>query len=397
MAIFKNFSNKNKTDRSAGDRKRHKDLIEDSIKKNIGDIIAEESIIGQSKYKKIKIPVRSIKEYQFIYGDNKGGTATGDGTEKEGQVVGDRGEKKPGSGQQAGDEAGEEIIETEITIEELINYLFEDLNLPDLERKKYAIIDSEHEFKRSGYQLKGIPPRLAKKQTVLEKKKREQTLKRNKTEEEKEEINVCFNEDDLRFYRKKPDIKQHSNAVVICIMDVSGSMDTNKKYLARSFYFLLYQFAKYKYENVEVVFIAHTTEAKEVNEYEFFHRGESGGTMISSGYEKALEIIEERYNPTLWNIYTFHCSDGDNWTSDNDKSLKFAQQLCEISNLFGYTEIVDASYSYYSHISTMSKFFEENLNDENFISTLIKQKEDVWNAFKNILNKEPEKKVDENA
>ena len=100
-------------------------------------------------------------------------------------------------------------------------------------------------------------------------------------------------------------------------MDTSGSMDTMKKYLARSFFFLLYQFICTKYRNVEIVFIAHHTEANEVTEEEFFHKGESGGTFISSGYNKALEIIQERYHPSLWNIYAFHCSDGDNFDSDN--------------------------------------------------------------------------------
>ena len=104
---------------------------------------------------------------------------------------------------------------------------------------------------------------------------------------------------------------------MVCIMDTSGSMDTMKKYLARCFFFLLYQFIRSKYRNVEIVFIAHHTEAKEVTEDEFFHKGESGGTLISSGYQKALEIIAERYHPTLWNIYAFHCSDGDNFDTDN--------------------------------------------------------------------------------
>ena len=113
------------------------------------------------------------------------------------------------------------------------------------------------------------------------------------------------------------DMRKESNAVVLCLMDTSGSMDTMKKYLARSFFFLLYQFICTKYRNVEIVFIAHHTEAKEVTEEEFFHKGESGGTFISSAYLKALDIIQARYHPSLWNIYAFHCSDGDNFDSDN--------------------------------------------------------------------------------
>ncbi|XEQ92284.1 hypothetical protein SCACP_11120 [Sporomusa carbonis] len=104
-------------------------------------------------------------------------------------------------------------------------------------------------------------------------------------------------------------------------------MDQTRKYLARSFFFLLYQFVRYKYEHVEVIFIAHTTEAKEVNEDEFFYKGESGGIYISSGCDKTLEIIEQRY---MWNIYAFHCSDGDNWNDDNPKAVELAKEIREI-------------------------------------------------------------------
>ena len=121
------------------------------------------------------------------------------------------------------------------------------------------------------------------------------------------------------------DEREESNAVVVCIMDTSGSMDRLKKYLARSFFFLLYQFLCTKYKAVEIVFIAHHTQAKEVTEEEFFHKGESGGTLISSGYKKALDVIQQRYHPDHWNIYAFHCSDGDNFESDNEEAMKAAQ------------------------------------------------------------------------
>ena len=115
-----------------------------------------------------------------------------------------------------------------------------------------------------------------------------------------EEKRFPFHSDDMRFHYIAEDHKLQSNAVVLCIMDTSGSMGTVKKYLARSFYFLLYQFVRLKYQEVELVFIAHHTEAKEVPEQEFFHKVESGGTYISSGYLKALEIINARYHPSLW-------------------------------------------------------------------------------------------------
>ncbi|HEX2946510.1 MAG TPA: sporulation protein YhbH [Clostridia bacterium] len=438
MAIFRDYDPGGK-ERSAEDRRRHKELVEESIKKNIGSIISEESIIGQSGSKKIKIPVRGIKEYSFVYGKNAKGAATGDGDEKRGDVVGEDAEGKNFGHGGAGDQEGEDIYETEITIEELVNYLFDDLDLPDLDRKRISEIESDNGFRKLGYQRKGIPPRLAKRRTVIEKIKRKQAFKRNMEADEglqqedegllKEEEGLQqdgeglhkegdrhevqqgtidadggmdaisspngtykerfpFMEDDLRYRRLKETHKKDFNAVVLCIMDVSGSMDQTKKYMARSFYFLLYQFLRLKYSNVEVVFIAHTTTAKEVGEVEFFHKGESGGTYISSGYAKALEIIEQRYNPRNWNIYAFHCSDGDNWTEDNKKAVELALKLCEVCNLFGYGEIVPG---YYFAGSTVKSEFIKNISNNNFIIVTMSRKDDIVTGLKRLLEKDGEK------
>ncbi|MGH7290918.1 MAG: DUF444 family protein, partial [Myxococcota bacterium] len=178
-----------------------------------------------------------------------------------------------------------------------------------------------------------------------------------------------------------------SNAVVICIMDTSGSMDTLKKYLARCFFFLLYQFIRSKYRNVEIVFIAHHTDAREVTEEEFFHKGESGGTLISSGYTTALEIIAERYHPTLWNVYAFHCSDGDNFDTDNPTALRAAHELSDVCNLFGYGEIKPLGSRSYE--SSMLNVFRR-LEADNFQTVLIERKEDVWPSFKALLAKDRE-------
>ncbi|MDF2988380.1 MAG: sporulation protein YhbH [Eubacterium sp.] len=405
MAIFRENSSGGR-DRSAEDRRRHRELVEESIKKNLGNIIAEESIIGKSRDKKIKIPIRGIKEFQFVYGKNKPGVGSGNGEEKRGDKF--SGDAQNGNGKgKAGNQEGEEIYETEITIEEVIRYLFDDLNLPDIDKKQLSQLE-EKSYRKLGYQQRGIPPRLAKKRSVIEKIKRKQSTKRTLNEFSQSDKETSgeedsgkngntafmykllpdnrfpFIEDDLRYYRIKENNKRDYNAVVLCIMDVSGSMDQTKKYLARSFYFLLYQFLHLKYANVEVVFIAHTTTAKEVNEKEFFHRGESGGTYISSGYEKAIEIINERYSPSNWNIYAFHCSDGDNWSEDNKKAVDSAKKLCEVCNLFGYGEIVPG---YYSMGSTIKAELQSKIDSKNFVAITINKKEDVLPALKKLLEK----------
>ena len=388
MTIFRESSGD--SGRAAEDRRRHRQMVEQSIKKNIGRIIAEESIIGQSGQKKIKIPIKSLKEYQFRYGKTGTGVGTGSGDEQRGDIIDQAEQAGQGQGGQgAGTEKGEDIYETEITLEELINYLFEDLNLPFMERKKFAEIEIEARQKRSGYQHKGTPPRLAKKKAVIEKIKRRQGIQRQSDSDElvpdhfDAESRFPFREEDLRYHRVREEHTRESNAVVICIMDTSGSMDQTKKYLARSFYFLLYQFIKLKYVYVELVFIAHTTQAVEVTEDEFFHKGESGGTFISSGYEKALQIIEERYPPSRWNIYAFHCSDGDNWDEDNPKAIALAQKLCELCNLFGYGEVMTGS-------STIRRLYREKITAKNLSLVSIAGREDIWPALRDMLAKEEE-------
>ena len=388
MAIFRESTGD--AGRASEDRRRHRQLVEESIKKNIGKIIAEESIIGQNGSKKIKVPIRGLKEYQFVYGKNGSGVGTGTGKEERGDLLQqDQGQNAGQGNQGAGNEAGEDIYETEITLEELINYLFDDLNLPFMERKQFAELETITKERRCGYQRKGPPPRLAKKKAVVEKIKRRQGTKRLENdpkelpENSKLQERFPFWEEDLRYHRIRTEIRPESNAVVICIMDTSGSMDQTKKYLARSFYFLLYQFIRLKYFNVAIVFIAHTTEAKEVSEAEFFHKGESGGTYISSGYEKALQIIAERFPTTSWNIYAFHCSDGDNWEEDNSKTVALAGELCQVCNLFGYGEIMTGD-------STIRRIYETELQAGNFAMVEINSREEIWPALQKMLDREAE-------
>ncbi len=398
-SIFREYrgSDAERSDRSAGDRLRHRQKVRESIRSNIADIIAEESIIGKNKDKIIKVPLRGVKEYRFIYGENNPGVAQGQGDTQPGQVVGKAGADGQGA-ERAGDRPGVDYYETDVTLEELIDIMFEDLELPDMERKALREVLSERTSKPKGHRKVGIRVRLDKrrtaKQRIMRKLASRHALAVNSEGEEEadgeeasesSEKRFPFHTEDLRYRHLEPKIRRESNAVVICIMDTSGSMDTMKKYLARSFFFLLYQFITTRYRNVEIVFIAHHTEAKEVSEEEFFHKGESGGTFISSGYLKALEIINERYHPSIWNIYAFHCSDGDNFDSDNPAALKAAKELTEVCNLFGYGEIKPLGSRYYE--SSMLSVFRR-LNAPNFHTVLIERKEDIWPSFKAFLSKE---------
>ena len=384
MAIFRdNSENPVEHDRSIEDRRRHRQLVEKSIKENLGDILSEESIVGETKNKKFKIPIRGIKEYQFVFGNNNKGVATGTGEEKRGDKIGSAESIGKKGKKGAGNSEGDDVYETEITLEELMDYIVEDLELPNLDRKKYSQILSESASRKRGYARHGINPRLAKKKTVIAKTARKQGKKRALAEAglDQDIDRFPFREDDLRYYRVKMKPKKESNAVMIFIMDVSGSMDSTKKYLARSFFFVLSRFIKRKYNNIAFEFVSHTTIAKLVNEYEFFHKAESGGTYISSGLN--VDLIKEKYPPEMWNIYPVYASDGDNWSEDNERAITALKELCEVSNMVGYAELLPSTYS-----TTMYYRFSKEVTNKNFISVVVKEKKNLWDALKLMLSKE---------
>lgn len=438
MAIFRDPKKDsgdrvNNSDRSAGDRLSHRKKVKKAIADNIMDIIAEESIIGKNKNRIIKVPIRGVKEYRFVYGDNAPGVGQGgDGEVKPGQIVG-KGEKGS-KGDQSGDQAGVDYYETEVDLDELLEMAFDNMDLPDMTRKALRQIEVDKKQKKLGWRKKGPRNKLNYKKTQREHVKSMQAAVRS-IEFAKQEIDrlrtagndagadtleanlkqwqkdldelrsrVDFHgsskegrgnwtpikNDDMRYTRTVDKPKPESNAVVLCIMDTSGSMDTMKKYIARMFFFLLYKFLMTKYRNVEVVFIAHHTEAREVTEEEFFTKGESGGTFISSGYNEALRVIFERFHPSLWNVYAFHCSDGDNFESDNPAAMKAAKELCEVANLFGYGEIKPLGSGYYG--SSMIEFFNK-IKAPNFQTVKLQQKEDIWPSLKAFLDKDRAKEV----
>ncbi|MEX1206885.1 MAG: DUF444 family protein [Dongiaceae bacterium] len=387
--VFRSYSSSEAlhSDRSSGDRQRHREKVREAIRDNVADLIAEQSIIGRSRDAIIKVPIRGIKEYRFIFGRNAAGVGQGQGDSKPGQVVGQAPKDGAAPGA-AGDRPGVDYYETDITLDELIELMFEDLELPNLERKALRASIAQRSTKRKGYRRVGVQVHLDKKRTAKARIRRRVATGLAPAESaapEAAEARFPFHANDLRFRRRSPDIDYESNAVVLCIMDTSGSMDTMKKYLARSFFFLLYQFVRIRYMQVEVVFIAHDATAREVNEDAFYHKGESGGTMISSGYAKALEIVAERYDPSLWNVYAFHCSDGDNFDNDNAEALKLARELCDVCNLFGYGEIRPDGRHW--HSDSMLKLFK-SLDADNFQALRLESKSDVWKSLKSFLSKE---------
>jgi len=355
------------------DQERHKEKIREAIKKNLSDIVSEESIILSDGKKIIKVPIRSLEEYRFRYDPGRQQHAgQGNGKSKVGDVVAT--EPRPGKGKKgnAGEEPGNDYYEAEVTLDELAAMIFEDLGLPFLEEKKLTEIESDA-VRFTDIRKVGPLANLDKKRTILE------NIKRNAAKGDARFKDV--KNEDLRYKVWEHTIKHQSNAVIIAMMDVSGSMGEFEKYIARSFYFWMVRFLRTKYNNVKIIFISHHTEAKEVTEEEFFTHGESGGTQVSSAYDLALQIIQERFNPDDWNIYPFHFSDGDNLPWDNERCVALVHKLMEVCNIFGYGEIREGHYR--SPSTLMSAF--NKIQDRKFISVTISDKSEVYPALRRFF------------
>jgi uncharacterized protein len=359
--------------KGAIDQERHKRKIREAIKKRLPEVISEESIILSNGKKIFKVPIRSLEEYRFRYDPGRQQHAgQGDGDSQVGDVIAT--DPQPGQGRrgEAGDEPGVDYYEADVTLDELAALIFEDLGLPFLEEKKQAEMETET-VRFTDVRKTGPMANLDKKRTIME------NIRRNAAKGDPHFHDI--KNDDLRFKTWEPTVRYESNAVVLAMMDVSGSMGEFEKYIARSFYFWMVRFLRTKYNNVKIVFISHHTEAKEVTEEEFFTHGESGGTQVSSAYELALKIIEERFPPDDWNIYPFHFSDGDNLPWDNERCVELVRALMDLCNIFGYGEIREGHYR--SPSTLMSAYGK--IQDRKFIAVTISDKTEVYPALRRFF------------
>jgi len=355
------------------DQARHQQKVREAIKQNLPDLVSEENIVMSDGRQIIKIPIRSLDEYRFVFNTNKKKhVGQGNGDSQVGDMIGVDPTPAGGKGEGAGSDPGEDVVEAEISIAELETMLFEELELPYLKKKDKQQIEVK-DVRFTDVRRKGIMSNIDKKRTILE------NLRRNSREGRSEIGGIS--PDDLRFKTWEEIVKPQNNAVILAMMDTSGSMGSFEKYCARSFFFWMSRFLRRQYEKVDIVFIAHHTEAKEVTEEEFFTRGESGGTICSSAYVKALEIIDSRYPPSLYNIYPFHFSDGDNLTSDNERCVRLIKELLERSNIFGYGEV-----NQYNRSSTLMSAYK-HLEHQQFLYYVIKEKGEIYNALKTFFRK----------
>lgn len=361
------------------DQVRHQEKVQEAIRNNLPDLITEESIIMSDGRDVVKIPIRSLDEYKIRYNyDKNKHVGQGQGDSKVGDIIARDGspQEGPGKGQGAGDQPGEDYYEAEVTLMEIEEALFSQLELPNLQRKEQDE-NTVEAIEFNDIRKTGLMGNIDKKRTMMS------AFKRNAMNG-KPAFHPIVPED-LKFRTWNEVEKPESKAVVLAMMDTSGSMGIWEKYMARSFFFWMTRFLRTKYETVEIEFIAHHTEAKVVSEEDFFSKGESGGTICSSAYRKALSLINEKYDPYRFNIYPFHFSDGDNLTSDNARCVKLVQQIMKVSNMFYYGEVNQ----YNRHSTLMSAY--KNIKDEKFKYYVLKQKADVFHAMKSFFSKKADK------
>jgi uncharacterized sporulation protein YeaH/YhbH (DUF444 family) len=375
QVIDRRLAGKNK---SIGNRerflRRYRDQIKEAVRKAVGD----RSIHDIEEGTDITLPRRDVSEPTFSHGP--GGTREMVHPGNQEYVKGDRIAKPQGGGSGAGkgasaDGSGEDDFVFRISREEFMNYFFDDLALPRLIRTQLLADAPEWKSRRAGYVSEGNPtslhvvrsmrtalgrriamggdarPQLRK----LEDHLRQLELRGDAPEAELASVNAeiqalrerlkrvpFLDPFDLRYRNRVREPVPTSKAAMFCLMDVSGSMDEARKDLAKRFFILLYLFLTRHYQQTDVIFIRHHTQAAEVTEDEFFHATESGGTVVSSALTLMHEVIRARYNSSEWNIYGAQASDGDNWQQDSSKCREILDdKLLPLCRYFAYVQVAD--------------------------------------------------------
>jgi hypothetical protein len=415
--IDRRLNGKNK---STLNRQRFIRRYKKQIKEAVSDAINKRSVTDISSGESISIPQRDISEPIFHQG--KGGDRDMIHPGNDQFSTGDKIQRPP-SGQGGGGGEGEASDQGEgqddfvfsISKGEYLDLLFEDLELPNLQQSQ---LDKLVQMKthRAGFCNDGMPSNLdivRSLQGSLARRVAMSAGKKRRLKEAEEELNALMNENvppehqinnlkieieelkrkiaavpfiddyDLRFrnYEKRP--HPTSKAVMFCLMDVSGSMDQATKDMAKRFYILLYQFLTRTYKDIEVVYIRHHTQAKEVDEQEFFYSQETGGTIVSSALKLMDEIVKERYSQGDWNIYAAQASDGDNWADDSPHCTDIlTNQLLKTVRYYAYIEITTRA-----HQSLWREYQGIAQTHDNFAMQHIRNVEDIYPIFRELFKK----------
>lgn len=357
------------------DRNRFRDIVRGRIKQNFKRYVTHGEMIGKREKEFVKIPVPSIEIPRFKYGPKQsGGIGQGEGQ------PGDNAEGEQQGQGQAGNQSGEHVLEVDISLEELADILGEELELPRIQpRGTKATNVARYRF--SGRGPVGPDSLRHFKQSYKEALKREIS---SGTYDPHNPIIVPIRRD-FRYRTQRPTVVPQANAVVIYMMDVSGSMGDEQKEIVRLESFWINTWLKRNYKGLDTRFIIHDAAAKEVDEKTFFSTSESGGTLISSAYKLCRDMIASDYPLDEWNIYPFHFSDGDNWSGEDTRlCTKLLREFFLPSvNMFGYGQ-VESKYGSGQFYKDLEKSFP---NDERIVMSKIENRDKIVQSIKDFLGK----------
>jgi uncharacterized protein len=359
------------------DVNRFKGIVRGRVRRDLKKYMSSGELIGRKGKEKVSIPLPQIDLPRFKYGKNEeGGVGAGEG--EEGDPVGEG--EGDGTGE-AGDQPGEHVLEVEITIEELAEIMAEELELPKIEPKGEAKLEAIKD-KYTGIRSVGPESLRHFKRTYRRALTRQIS---SGTYDPANPIIVPIQED-KRYRSWKTVSLPERNAVVIYMMDVSGSMGQKQKDIVRSVAFWIDTWLSHQYEGLEQRFIIHDASARMVDRETFFHTKESGGTLISTAYKLCNKLIDEEFPATDWNIYPFHFSDGDNWSgNDTNQCIELMRdELIPKSNMFCYGQ-VDSDYGSGQFLRDLQTAFTEG--DEDVIWAKIEDNEGIYDAIKTFLGK----------
>lgn len=358
------------------DQSRFRDIIRGKIKENFKKYVTHGEMIGKRENDFVKIPIPSIDIPRFKYGPKQGG-GVGQGQGQPGDPV--DGEPQDGSGE-AGNNPGQHQLEAELSIEELADILGEELELPRIEPKGRPRQDALKN------KYSGIAP-VGPEGLRHFKSSYKNALKRyiSSGVYKPEEPMIVPIRGDMRYRSFKQKTVPQAQAVVIYMMDVSGSMGEEQKEIVRLESFWINTWLKKHYKGLETRFIIHDAAAKEVDEKTFFSTSESGGTLISSAYKLCQQIIEADYPVHEWNIYPFHFSDGDNWSGEDTRlCMRLLKDFfLPKVNMFGYGQ-VDSKYGSGQFSKDLEKEFP---NEEALIVSKIESRDKILSSIKDFLGK----------
>jgi len=357
------------------DQNRFRDIVKGKVKEDFKKYVSQGEMIGKREKDFVKIPLPQIDIPNFRYGPKQSG-GVGQGEGKPGDGVADPGD----GGGQAGSAPGEHLLEIELTVEELADILGEKLALPNIQPKGNKSIENI-KTKYSGLAPVG-PEGLRHFRSSYKRALRRYIS--SGTYDPNDPVIVPIRRD-LQYRTFKKIIQPQTQAVVIYMMDVSGSMGDEQKEIVRLESFWINSWLKKHYKGLQTRFIIHDAAAKEVDENTFFRTSESGGTLISSAYKLCQEIIEKDYPPHEWNVYPFHFSDGDNWSSEDTRlCIKLINDFfLPKVNVFSYGQ-VESKYGSGQFLKDLQKEFPD---DDRITLSQIESKDKILDSIKDFLGK----------